>query len=131
MTEPVLCYIKDNWAYFTTNLESQWGFNWNEMPYNRITGKPYEYYRGCRITKVAWEADLIPPCERLNRYYSVYQINRRITPWLTSPKWENVRNGSIEIWAGTPLSEFKMLIYRAGGTVYEAIQPREELSDVK
>ena len=121
MTEPVLCYIKDNWAYFTTNLEDQWGDDWDDAPYEHNAGEPL-HYDDCQVTKVAWEANLIPPCDRLYRYFSVDYINSKGTPWLTSPEWENERNGSIEIWAGTPLGEFKELIAMAGGIVYEPSQ---------
>jgi hypothetical protein len=131
MSEPVLCYIRGCWAFFTTNLKKQHGYNWNETPYNATTGNPYDCFNGCRITTVAWEADLIPVCERSNRYYSVCQINKRKTPWLTSPDWEDNENPDMEVWAGTTLSEFKSLIYKVGGTVYEVIQPQEESSDVK
>jgi hypothetical protein len=131
MTEPVLCYIKDNWAYFTTNLKDQWGDDWDDAPYDRNAGEPYTHYDDCQVTKVAWEANLIPPSERLCRYYSVDQINAQKTPWLTSPDWDYTRNPDMEIWAGTILSKFKSLIHKVGGTVYEAIQPQEESSDGK
>jgi len=131
MTEPVLCYIKDNWAYFTTNLKDQWGDDWDDAPYDSNAGEPYTHYDDCQVTKVAWEANLIPPCDRLYRCFSVQQINALETPWLTSPDWESNKNPAMEIWAGTSLSEFKSLIYGTGGTIYEAIQPHKEPSDVK
>lgn len=38
-----LCYVKDNFAYFTTrDLDKQWGDDWNDAPYEHNAGRPYE-----------------------------------------------------------------------------------------
>lgn len=39
---PVLCYVDEPWAYFTTQkLEDQWGDDWEDSPYEHNAGKPY------------------------------------------------------------------------------------------
>jgi hypothetical protein len=38
----VLCYLDENWAYFTTqDLDKQWGDDWNDAPYEHNAGPPY------------------------------------------------------------------------------------------
>lgn len=125
MTEPVLCYISDCWAYFTTKpLSEQWGDDWNDAPYEHNAGAPYQDTPG-QIKKVAWEGDLVQPCEdHRNSPWSVEQINAGAVAWLVSPNWK--RGNKIVIPAGTPLSQFKELIRLADGCVYEAA-PSEEI----
>lgn len=41
--EPVLCYVRSPWAYFTTRpLFEQWGDDWNDAPYEHNAGEPYD-----------------------------------------------------------------------------------------
>lgn len=43
MTQPMLCYVKEPWAYFTTQpLDKQWGDDWNDAPYEHNAEEPYE-----------------------------------------------------------------------------------------
>jgi hypothetical protein len=118
MTEPILCYIKDCWAFFTTKpLSEQWGDDWNDAPYEHNAGIPYQDTPG-QITKLAWEANLDQPCDgRYNSPWSVEQINAGAVAWLRSPGY--IDGAKIVIPAGTPLSQFKSLISTAGGCVYE------------
>lgn len=118
MAEPVLCFVKDCWAYFTTKpLSEQWGDDWNDAPYEHNAGTPYGDSQN-QITKLAWEADLDQPCDSYrNSPYSVEQINARAVDWLASPSY--VKGPKIVIPAGTTLSQFKELVERAGGSIYE------------
>jgi hypothetical protein len=118
MSEPILCYIKDCWAFFTTKpLSEQWGDDWNDAPYEHNAGTPYQDTPG-QITKLAWEANLDQPCDgHRNSPWSVEQINAGAVAWLRSPSYVGRRK--IVIPAGTPLSQFKSLINKAGGCVYE------------
>jgi|688.fasta_scaffold156266_5 hypothetical protein len=118
MTEPILCYIKDCWAFFTTKpLSEQWGDDWNDAPYEHNAGIPYQDTPG-QITKLAWEANLDQPCDgHYNSPWSVEEINAGAVAWLRSPGY--IDGAKIVIPAGTPLSQFKSLISTAGGCVYE------------
>jgi hypothetical protein len=49
--EPVLCYATAGQAWFTTDLDNQWGDDWNDAPLNCNAGTPYEYSRGSRPLK--------------------------------------------------------------------------------
>ena len=41
--DPILCYVDEPWAYFTTqDLDKQWGDDWNDAPYEHNAGTPYE-----------------------------------------------------------------------------------------
>ena len=124
MSEPVLCYVDGAWAYFTTqSLDKQWGDDWNDAPYEHNAGTPYYDYENIskpkeprwRIIKVAFDGGLSTPGGgEMNSSYSVEQINRHEIAWLRD-RWGN---SGIVIHAGTPLSEFKALIRKAGGAVY-------------
>ena len=38
----VLCFVDKTWAYFTTKpIESQWGDDWDDAPYEHNAGEPY------------------------------------------------------------------------------------------
>jgi hypothetical protein len=117
VSEPVLCYVEGaKKAYFTTaSLGKQWGDDWGDSPYFCNAGEPYAYRPGVEpyeIHTLFFDADLDTP--EHDRWYSVEQINSGVTPWLK----ESYKEGGIEIWAGTTLSEFRHLIRRAGGEVY-------------
>jgi hypothetical protein len=118
MTEPVLCFVSEPWAYFTTKpLSEQWGDDWNDAPYEHNAGVPYSDEPG-QIVKLAYEADLYQPCYGcLNSPWSVEQINAGAVAWLASPTY--AKGDQIVIPSGTPLSQFKDLIRQAGGCVYE------------
>lgn len=131
--EPTLCFVTDQWAYFTTApLDLQHGVNWDKAPYERVAGPPFAYdqydivyqaqllSRGRKpwaITRVAFTGNLRPPgsrdvCSRL----SVDDINAKKAPWLSTA------DGSVKVWAGTTLGEFRDLVREAGSAgIY--IQP--------
>lgn len=121
MNKPVLCYVDNNIAYFTTqNLSDQWGDNWGDAPYEHNAGKPYEsdHEGDWEIIKVPFECDLYTPCDYFNcsnTPFSVRDINKGIVPWLISPKWSD---RDIKIFAGTTLDEFVRTIKSIGGRVW-------------
>ena len=40
--EPVLCYVDEPWAFFTTQeLSKQWGDDWDHSPYEHNAEEPY------------------------------------------------------------------------------------------
>ena len=129
-TDPVLCYVENCWAYFTTqNLEDQWGDDWDDAPYEYNADQPYHEYNADQpyqpnedrgefweIIKIAWEGDFIPPHEGyLNSPFSVKQINAGAIAWLRTASYVKTQ---VIIPAGTPLSKFKQLVKAAGGEVY-------------
>jgi len=118
MPEPVLCYIKDCWAYFTTiPLSEQWGDDWDDAPYEHNAGTPYRDSPD-QVTKLAWEADLDQPCDgHLNSPWSVEQINAGAVAWLSTSSY--IKGPKLAIPAGATISQFKELIKQAGGFVYE------------
>lgn len=137
MTEPILCYVSGACAFFTTQpLDKQWGDDWNDAPYEHNAGHPYEpserhegsdYTDGkpnWKISRVAFDGPLEAPCEawepRLS--VSVEDMNiRKLVPWLTENRYSAEKREAVKIWAGTPLSEFRRLVAKAGGTVYEPV----------
>jgi hypothetical protein len=124
---PVLCYIEETWAYFTTRpLAKQWGDDWGDAPYEHNAGPPYEYDNHDKkmgadpweIVKVAWDGDFDAPDALYdNTPYSVEKINAGAVAWLTSCQW-NTSQPLIVIPAGTTLEDFKRLVVEGGGRVY-------------
>ncbi len=121
----ILCYVCQPWAYFTTqSLETQWGDDWNDAPYQHNAGEPYEYLphnekRGDKpweITKVAYDGPLYAPCDLLEGNFSVEQINKGEIPWLTQQTFADER--PITIPAGATLENFCILVKKAGGKVF-------------
>ena len=132
-----LCYIANNFAYFTTqDLDKQWGDDWNDAPYEHNAGAPYEpsirYYADGRKEKFErdWNEDGTPKWEILkvafdtrwyvetpaetagsNSMYSVQMINNKLIPWL-------VKYPDKELFAGASVEEFITFIEECGGTVY-------------
>jgi hypothetical protein len=126
--QPVLCYIKDNWAYFTTqDLHNQWGSGWDRTPYEHNSDEPDVFCpdRGKRekkqpweIVKVVWEGNFLTPCSNIiNSPWSVLQINAGAVAWLRTPPG-HPGTQFVNIHAGTPLDEFCRLIWKGGGKVY-------------
>lgn len=123
--EPILCYVYDCWAYFTTqSLDKQWGDDWDDAPYEHNAGRPYYPYKekgeDWDIIRVAWEGPFdTPDMYHANSPWSVKTINQGAVPWLT-----NVRNlygnhtEPISIFAGCTLDYFKKEVRRGGGDVY-------------
>ena len=142
-----LCYIDGPWAYFTTqDLESQWGDDWNDAPYEHNAGTPYEWREErydlderrmvpnreprWEIVRVAFDAaGLETPAELYgpNSPYSVEQINAQAHAWLTEPGYgTRPRVFTPVVWAGCTLTEFIELIESARGSVYLAHSERSE-----
>ena len=119
--EPVLCYISNNFAYFTTRaLSKQWGDDWDDAPYEHNAGTPY----GPHNEDEHWEIKVVAykhpnyatPGESrgANSGYSVEMINRKNVAWLAD-YW--TRNSTLPpIFAGTTMSEFIRMIRETGGT---------------
>ena len=121
---PLLCYVDEQWAYFTTQpISQQWGDDWDDVPYEHNAGTPYDYSdhdkakgrKPFAITKVAYDGDFDTPC---SNQYSVEMINAGTVAWLRTSQW---RTGKlIAIHAGTTLERFCELIREGGGNVYVA-----------
>lgn len=127
--DAVLCYVKDNIAYFTTQeLSKQWGDDWDDAPYEHNAGRPYTPFKveGGRweIITLIYEADLECPCDRgyINSPYSVQAINHGAIAWLSPPSYSNSK---IYIQAGTTIRDFIEKIHATGGTVYVPIKQGE------
>ncbi len=133
-----LCYIENNFAYFTTQeLDKQTGDDWNDAPYEHNAGEPYlpmmQYFADGRREKYPphWNEDGTPKWEiykvaydgchaetpaqiaGLNSRYSVDMINAKVVPWLTD--WPN---GKRALFAGASVEEFTEFVESCGGTVY-------------
>lgn len=124
MSEPVLCYVSGGAAYFTTQpLEKQWGDDWDDAPYEHNAGSPYGWHERVdagkepwTITEVHWSGPFETPDEyHFNSPYSVKVINSGRTAWLGSPRWGS---HGVNIYAGTPLDEFKRLVRSVGGRIW-------------
>lgn len=122
--DPVLCYVRGAFAYFTTApVTEQWGDDWDDAPYEHNAGAPYDHH-GHKIVKVAWEGPWETPADRagLNSRWSVQDINRGAIAWLLPSPWtddDNVR----PIPAGTTLTDFIAAIRAGGGRVFLEVQP--------
>lgn len=125
-----LCYVKDNWAYFTTRaVEDQWGDGWNDAPYEHNAGEPYCFLPRDKhmevapweIVKIAWSGAFDAPCDHhLNSPFSVERINNKTVPWLYIQSWmKAVKGVPTSIFAGANLQEFRDFIHGNGGVVYE------------
>lgn len=124
-TDPVLCYTKDEWAYFTTrSLDHQWGDDWDDIPYETNAGVPYEYSKDDRdiepwgVTRIAFRApgSMLPSLG----YWSVQMINEGKVPWLIIDRFDEKerRWDPVRIMAGTTLSVFRRVIQENGGEIY-------------
>jgi hypothetical protein len=140
MGEPVLCYVKGDTAYFTTQeLSKQWGDDWNDAPYEHNAGRPNEpsmhYYSDGRQEKRAcdWNEDGTPKWEIIevkfssdlytpedwhygSSPFSVEDINVGIAPWLATSKYSS--DPKITIFAGATIEEFKRKVRESGGKIY-------------
>jgi hypothetical protein len=118
--EPVLCYVTEGWAYFTTqDLDKQWGDDWDDAPMEHNAEEPYKCHEDKElwtITKVAWEGDFILPYDGyVNSPWSVESVNEGGIAWLRSSPYKQIKKN---IFAGTTLSDFKKSIKFAGGKTY-------------
>jgi hypothetical protein len=126
--EPVLCFIRGPWAYFTTQpLNMQNGCGWqSDVAYFAVgVDTPHlpQQPDSWKIIKVAFEApNLALPLEAgLNGVYSVEEINlRKAAPWLQTPAGSQPGETHYYVWAGTTLERFKEIVRKTGGEVYES-----------
>ncbi len=112
-----LCYVKDNFAYFTNiPLSEQTGDDWNDAPYEHNAGEPY-YDSKDQIIKVVYEGYINTPCYGTdNSPYSVDMINEKCVAWLMGFSFNEKKY--IPIFAGSSIKEFIDKIERIGGNVY-------------
>lgn len=128
-TNAVLCYVSGNVAYFTTQaLESQWGDDWNDAPYEHNAGPPYTPF--CindwdqhgkpmwAIYKLMFDGPFVTPDHtHANSPFSVDDINAKAIAWLrTDPLFST--QPPVSIPAGTTIQDFLTLIQQGNGTVY-------------
>jgi len=119
-----LCYIEDNWAYFTTaKADVQWGDDWDDAPYECNAGTPYEWNENDKVRDIPkWEIRKIAfdgPLELPHKSLSVQQITMGAAPWLSTPEWCNQQ---VHIPARSTYENFCELVKKAGGNVYEYIR---------
>ena len=120
-TEPILCYIKDNLAYFTTlPLDEARGDDWNDAPYEHNAGPPYGDAEH-PVYKLYYDGWTETPAQIANgnSRYSVDDINAGFIPWLTPLKYGSQTE---LIFAGTPITTFIAAILAGGG---EIMVPKE------
>ena len=108
-----LCFIKDNFAYFTSQeLSQQWGDDWNDAPYEDNAGLPYEDIldelnnaQRWKIIKVAFDGPFCLPDE----LGSVEDINAGHVAWLRINRYAYTPSEAMPnicIHAGTTLNDF-------------------------
>lgn len=121
MKEYKLCYVRGNKAWFTDNIERQWGDDWNDKPYEHNAGEPYDDWYDeegvigeIKLKVLYFETNdwsEKQPCDGyLNSPYSVEEINRGKVPWLETDKYK--------IYAGTLYEDFIRIIEGNGGNIY-------------
>lgn len=143
-----LCYVKDQWAYFTTQeLDKQWGDDWNDAPYEHNAGTPYKpvWHREAKHVKdgklcmcescladwdgivprweikcVAFEGPFTQPYEgHFNSPWTVEQINRGAVAWLRSDNY--TQHTKVNVMAGCTYDEFIKAVKLGGGKVYAEV----------
>ena len=127
-TEPVLCYIEEPWAFFTTqSLDEQWGDDWDDAAYEYNAGRPYTFCDHDRkrgkspwsITQVAYSGPFeTPSAWEGNSPWSVRDINQGRVAWLQTSRY--AKGDPVIIHAGCPISQFCELIEAGGGAIYRA-----------
>ena len=117
-----LCFVKDCWAYFTTQpLTEVSGEKWRVFPYEHNAGEPQPWSERhdaervrWEILKVAWEGLLDQPCDNhFNSPWTLEQINAGAIAWLRGRL-----EPRIVIPAGATLAAFCTGVEAAQGTVY-------------
>jgi hypothetical protein len=127
MTDEIfrLCYVRDNWAFFTTrDVTEQWGDDWDDAPYEHNAGDPIPYclymkkhnIEPYEIKRIAFDGDWEQPCSNVvSSSYSVQQINAGKVPWLQTPKWIPE---PVKIMAGTTLDDFIRIVRDNDGQIW-------------
>ena len=123
-----LCYIDDLDGVGTIELwfsrepvETIWGDDWNDRPYEHNAGEPYKYTKDNIendyvkiIVNIPITAELLLPCTgTYNSNFSVEDINiRKQIPWL--------RNDSTSIYAGHKLKDVLLLLKEDCNIFYDS-----------
>jgi len=127
--EPRLCYVAHGVMWFTTDMSTQWGDDWNDAPYEHNAGRPYSWSRRNFSTEeeeddfrnrkehpyMLFAFSYTGPFDEISNSHvnsplSVQSINELGLPWLVS-----IENESIK--AGSRLSKVRKKIKKAGGTM--------------
>lgn len=108
-----LCYVCDNFAWFTRYFEQVTGDDWDDVPYEHNSEPPYEEY-DCVMVAYKLAHSLTPDYGHCNSPYSVDLINKGIIPWIRSAPYIQIKT---QINAGDSLVSFVNKIHRAGGIV--------------
>lgn len=125
MKDLKLCYVKGNWAWFTScSLNDQSGDGWSESPYEYSSMPPYDVHKTFdgkqkkhKIVKVAFESDYEEPCcDALRTKLSVVMINKGKIPWLKTSPYSSIELKPIK--AGISLEDFIKIIRTSGGDVF-------------
>lgn len=126
MSNYKLCYVENNFAYFTTQeLADQWGDGWAKS-YPLNSGEPYEATaldakdgKSWAIERVAFYAEMETPDER-GGDYSPRSINAGAAAWLVTSRWSSAPE--VVIPAGVSIEQFTALVHQAGGEVYRRME---------
>lgn len=123
-----LCYVHsiNDWTHelwFSDKKPTDlWGDDWNDAPYEHNAAPPYEYTRKNK-SKVDFKRyilignDIVSPSyEHLNSPWSVEQINKQETYWLTT--------GKSDFYAGCTINEITTALENQGENfeLYKLIQ---------
>lgn len=115
-----LCFVRDGAAYFSSDLDLQWGDDWNDAPYEHNAGEPYGLYQDdarTKVVKIYWEGPFCEPCEgQLNSSFSVEMINSGKCPWL------QIYGFNYSIPAGTSLKDFIEIMKQHDGRIWVPLE---------
>jgi len=102
-----LCFVRDNFAYFTPDLNDEWGDDWDDSPYGCNAGFPYFKNGGL---KVAFDFDALTYDCNVSR--SAAEINDKKLSWFQA------YDDSFSILAGTTFEDFAWIMAENGVRVY-------------
>ncbi|MBI2473327.1 hypothetical protein HYV70_02110 [Candidatus Uhrbacteria bacterium] len=114
-SEPVLCYVDGDTAYFTTlSLDLQQGDEWGKCnspschewddPYTPIRPEHFNQdgspkWRIIIVKWICWGEDLKAPNEEYGLHVNVYEINSKAVPWLTNGDlWHDEEGNMLDRW---------------------------------
>jgi hypothetical protein len=127
-----LCFIKEQWAYFTkksiTGNDCQTGDDWNDIPASCNASPPYADKPG-DIVMVAFKSELQTPFDyQYTAPYSADMINSGAIPWLMDyyGDFKMESSSSIKIMAGCTLEDFIDTILEIGGEIYMKVEEVDE-----
>ena len=87
-----LCYCANNILYFTSDIDNQWGDDWDDRPYEHNAGTPYETHT--TVKKIAFIGYYSEPCSyHHSSPYSVADINNGIIHWAYTAKAGGLYDG--------------------------------------